>query len=66
MTLCLTRAELEELAHRRRPSAIRRWLDQQGVRYMLDADGWPQVLRAPLVDRLGASGQTVRPRLRLA
>ena len=53
MTLCLTRAELEELTSREKPGAQRRWLDQNRWRHAVDADGFPKVLRAYAEERLG-------------
>lgn len=65
MSLCLTRAELVELSERERPSAIRRWLDKRSIPYILDADGWPKVLRSA-IDREPQKPQDTEPRLRPA
>lgn len=59
--------ELRELTGLMRPSAIKRYLDQEGIPYMPGADGWPRVLQAVLLERLGGQRkpQINEPRLRL-
>jgi len=64
MSLCLTREELTELSERERPSAICRWLDKRAIPYILDADGWPKVLRSSLLDREPGAPQTQEPQVR--
>lgn len=51
MSLCLTHAELAELAGRKRRSAIIRWLQASRIPYVLDADRWPKVLRTAILDQ---------------
>jgi len=65
-SLTLSRAELQELSGRERPSAVCRWLERQRIAYITDADGWPKVLRSALLDRATAPTQTAEPRLRFA
>lgn len=58
-----TKEELRALSGRTRQSAIRRWLDEQGIAYLPDADGWPKVLRSSLLDRQPAAPQTQEPQV---
>ncbi|MGH8644229.1 MAG: DUF4224 domain-containing protein [Gammaproteobacteria bacterium] len=37
--MLLTRAQLAELTGYQRPSAIRRWLINEGIKFLLGADG---------------------------
>jgi len=63
VSLTYTRDELRDLAHRKRRSAVIRWLDERAIPYILDADLWPKVLRGAI---LGAtSRQPAEPQLRL-
>lgn len=59
--------DLKRLTGLERPSAIRRFLTRERIPYMVGADGWPRVLQAIIMDRLG--GQVAptahEPRLRL-
>lgn len=64
MSLCLTRAELQELSGRARRGAIVRWLKASAIPFYLDADGWPKVLRTSL-DRNARQPQASEPQLRL-
>lgn len=59
--------ELKRLTGLMRPSAIKRYLDDEGIPYMIGADGWPRVLQALLLERLGGQRkpQVIEPRLRL-
>jgi hypothetical protein len=41
--LLLSRQELIELTGYRRPSAMKRWLLVEGVKFLVGADGWPKV-----------------------
>lgn len=66
MSLCYTREEIAELAHRERPSAICRWLDRRGIPYVLDADSWPQVLRSAVLDQPAPKQQDTEPQLDLS
>lgn len=64
--MILTRKELNELTGLQRPSAVRRWLDGQRIPYLVGADGWPRVLQAAIIDRMGGKPVIVRePQLRL-
>ena len=58
---------LAELTGLQRPSAVRRWLDKERIPYMVGADGWPRVLEAIIMDRLGGKASPVlrEPQLRL-
>ena len=53
----LLRPEIIELSGLHRQSAVCRWLDRQGIQYLVGADGWPRVLRSAIMERLG--GQIV-------
>lgn len=54
-----TPEELKRLTGLERPSAIKRFLTRQRIPYMVGADGWPRVLHAIIVQRLG--GQVTPP-----
>ena len=43
--ICLTREELKELSGYRMPSKIRGWLQDNGIKHFIGADGWPRVMR---------------------
>lgn len=58
-SMLLTKAELAELTGYQRPSAIRRWLINEGVKFLLGADGWPKVHEEE-VERLMVGGRTKR------
>lgn len=64
MSLCFTHSELAELAGRKRRSAIVRWLDKRGTPYVLDADGWPKVLRSAILDQVQTTPHPAEPQLR--
>jgi len=66
VTLCLTRAELAELSGRKRRSAIIAWLRARGIPFWEDADGWPKVLRASILDQQEPKPHHSEPRLRPA
>ena len=51
--MILQNKELTELSGLQRPSAIRRWLERNRIPYMPGADGWPRVLQATILERLG-------------
>jgi hypothetical protein len=55
MITTATREELCRLAGRSRPSAVARWLDQQGIPYLPGADGWPRVAVSVIMARLGGA-----------
>lgn len=59
--------ELRRLTGLMRPSAIKRYLDEQRIPYMVGADGWPRVLHMVLMAKLGGSMRATdrEPRLRL-
>lgn len=44
--------QLKRLSGRDRPSAVRKWLQNQGVSYMLNADGQPVTTEKALNDAL--------------
>jgi hypothetical protein len=44
----LTAEQVAELTGRKQPAAQRRWLDRNGVRYFVRADGRPAVREADL------------------
>lgn len=48
-----TREDLMRLTGLKKPSAIKRYLTQQRIPYMVGADGWPRVLQAIIMVRLG-------------
>jgi hypothetical protein len=60
-------AELKLLTGLERPSAIRRFLTKQRIPFMVGADGWPRVLQAIILERLGGpiAPPAHEPRLRL-
>jgi len=64
MSLCFTREELQEMAGRTRRSAVVRWLDARQIPYVLDADGWPKVLRTAVLDQSHATPHPAEPQLR--
>lgn len=55
----LSTSNLKELTGLQRPSSVRRWLDGQRIPYLVGADGWPRVLQAIILERLG--GQVMPP-----
>jgi hypothetical protein len=59
---------LKEITGLERPSAIKRFLDSKRIPYMPGADGWPRVLSAVLIEKLGGkveSQSSNEPQLRL-
>lgn len=61
-----TPEELKRLTGLERPSAIKRFLTRQRIPYMVGADGWPRVLNAILMQRLGGHvTPPAEPQLRL-
>ena len=48
-----TREDLKRLTGLQKPSAIKRYLANQNIPYMVGADGWPRVLHAIILERLG-------------
>lgn len=63
----LGKEELSGLSGLQRPSAVRRWLDRQGIPYLDGGDGWPRVLQAVILERMGGPviPPAPEPRLRL-
>lgn len=65
----LSDVELRELSGYQKRSAQIRWLEAQGIAFLIGGDGLPKVLRAVVIARLGgtlAVAPEVRePRLRL-
>lgn len=63
----LTTSNLRQLTGLQRPSSVRRWLDSQRIPYLVGADGWPRVLHAVIMERMGAQIEppSPEPRLRL-
>lgn len=59
--------ELKRLTGLERPSAIRRFLTNQRIPFMVGADGWPRVLHAIIMERLGGQIKppVTEPQLRL-
>jgi len=49
MMLCLSRAELTEWSGYRQRSRVAAWLKQNGVQFLMGADGWPRVRREAAV-----------------
>lgn len=49
---------LQRFSGRERPSAVKKWLQRQGIRYMLNADGRPVTTEKALNDVL-LNGRTV-------
>jgi len=60
-------ALLKEVSGLERPSAIRRWLNKQHIRYVDGADNWPKVAEASIMEKLRGvqSANDNEPRLRL-
>ncbi|WP_153116335.1 DUF4224 domain-containing protein [Rhodocyclus tenuis] len=65
--MILAHDALIQLTGLRRPSAVRRWLERERIPYVVGADGWPRVLQALIIERLGghAAPPVAEPRLRL-
>ncbi|MET1491567.1 DUF4224 domain-containing protein [Uliginosibacterium paludis] len=61
----LTRTNLTELSGRKRPNAVRAWLDCQGIPYVVGADKWPRVLEAAILSKMGMADSSAgeEPRL---
>lgn len=57
----LTKSDLMELTGLQRPAAIKRWLERQRIPYMVGADGWPRVLQALIMNRLGVKTEAPAP-----
>lgn len=64
--MLLSRDELKEVSGKHRPDAIRRWLDDQRIPYLVGGDGWPKVARVVVELRLGAVTTKPATRLNLA
>ena len=65
-SMFLCPAEVEELTGYKIKRFQGQWLRENGYPFELDKGGWPKVLRAVVVARLGGNVQTDRPpRLRL-
>lgn len=64
--MILPRDTLISITGLQRRSAVRRWLDRHAIPYLVGADGWPRVLQAVMMERLGGQvPQIPEPRLRL-
>lgn len=63
MSLCYTRAELQEFSGRVRKSAVVAWLKKCNIPFVPDADGWPKVLRGAILDEQGGQPQASEPQL---
>lgn len=61
----LTRSDLMDLTGLQRPAAIKRWLERQRIPYMVGADGWPRVLQAFILSRLGVKTEATAPEPKL-
>lgn len=61
----LTEQELIDLTGYHRPKSVRKWLDSNGYRYAVGADGWPRVLKESVYSRL-LPNHRPEPRLNLA
>ena len=53
--MILATKTLAEITGLQRPSAVRRWLDRERIPYVVGADGWPRVLEAIMMQRMGGS-----------
>ena len=62
-----TKEDLKSLTGLERPHAIRRFLARQRIPFMVGADGWPRVLNAIIMEKLGGqiAPPTHEPQLRL-
>lgn len=61
-----TPEELKRLTGLVRPSAIKRFLTRERIPYLVGADGWPRVLNAIIMQRLGGQvAPPAEPQLRL-
>lgn len=58
---------LKEVSGLQRPSAIRRWLKKQHIKYVDGADNWPKVAEASIMEKLRGvpSANDNEPQLRL-
>lgn len=66
MKLCYTPDELREFSARQRKSAVIAWLKDRRIPFILDADGWPKVLRGAILDEGDDQPQaTAEPQLHL-
>lgn len=54
----LSRSELQEMTGYKRPTAMRRWLGENGFEYAVAADGYPRVLRAFVTKKLGHDAES--------
>ncbi len=54
----LNRNELQEMTGYKRPTAMRRWLGDNGFDYAIAADGYPRVLRAAVTKKLGGEDRS--------
>ncbi len=65
----LSDVELRELSGYQKPSAQMRWLDAQGIAFLVGGDGLPKVLRSVVIARLGGAlpvpAEAREPKLRL-
>jgi hypothetical protein len=63
-----SRDELKLLTGLQRPSAIKRFLSRQRIPYLVGADGWPRVLNATIIEKMGGNHVVLpahEPQLRL-
>lgn len=51
--------DLARLSNRTRPSAVRKWLQRQGIAYMLDADNRPITTERALNEAMAGGRKTV-------
>lgn len=65
----LSNDELRELSGYQKPTAQMRWLEAQGIAYLVGGDGLIKVLRSVVIARLGgtapAEAKAREPQLRL-
>ena len=57
----LNRDELRELSGRKQRGKVTEWLQANGYRFDLAADGWPKVLRAAVEARLMPANRKRKP-----
>jgi len=63
----LTTKELHKMTGRKRKQPCIRWLTQNGFRFTVSADGWPNVLRSEAIERHSRGKETLgkAPRVNL-
>ncbi|RFA31314.1 hypothetical protein CAI21_01410 [Alkalilimnicola ehrlichii] len=60
MSLFLSDDELYQLTARKRQSAQIRWLERNGVKFTLNAEGRPRILRSHIEKVLGGDARPTR------